>query len=100
MNRKTLPSEHGMLFIYNTSAQPHFWMKNTSIPLSIAFTDNTKRILQIIDMDPYSTQHVVPEIPIHFAIEANRGWFKKNNIKIGDRFSFKKEIEKSRFLEQ
>lgn len=99
MGRKSLPKDHGMLFVYHKSTTPRFWMKNTHIPLSVAFIDNSKRIIQIEDLEPHSLKRVSPNIPIHFAIEANKGWFEKNNITVGNRFSFKKEPEKSKFIE-
>lgn len=90
MGQKHLDKDAGMLFIYNRNIQPRFWMKNTNIPLSVGFFDNTKTLIEIRHMTPFSQDHIVPKSPIRFALEVNQGWFEKNNIKLGDRFSFKK----------
>lgn len=91
MGRKELPEGRGMLFIYPHAEVLCFWMKNTLIPLSIGFFDDKKILIKMLDMEPpigdnyiryYSTD------PARFALEVPKGWFKKNKIQIGDKFSF------------
>ena len=88
MHRKKLGENKGMLFIYPSSTIPKFWMKNTHIPLSVAFIDSNKRIVQIEDLTPHSLEKVSPHSPIRFAVEVNQGWFKKNGITVNDFFRF------------
>jgi hypothetical protein len=90
MGRKHLPEDQGMLFMYLTSVKPQFWMKDTLIPLSVAFIDHTNTIIEIRDMEPLSEARVSSRAPVRFALEVNQGWFEKNNIRPGDRFFFKK----------
>src|SRR5690606_29201319 len=54
MNRASLPANHGMLFVFDSVSMPCFWMKNTPLPLSIAFLDTNGRIVNIADMQPHS----------------------------------------------
>ncbi|MGE7906434.1 DUF192 domain-containing protein [Peribacillus sp. NPDC094092] len=82
-----LPENEGMLFVFSKEIYGGFWMKNTFIPLSIAFLDSVGEILKILDMVPcqeYICPTYDPEIPYHYAIEVNLGWFEKNHIKVGD----------------
>jgi uncharacterized protein len=82
-----LPVNEGMLFVFSEKTYGGFWMKNTFIPLSIAFLDLHGKILKILDMEPCKEEFCPtynPEIFYHFAIEVNLGWFKKNQIKEGD----------------
>ncbi|MEH6993930.1 DUF192 domain-containing protein [Neobacillus drentensis] len=82
-----LPENEGMLFVFSGETYGGFWMKNTLIPLSIAFLDLDGRILKILDMVP--CKEVIcptydPEISYHYALEMNLGWFQKNQIKESD----------------
>jgi uncharacterized membrane protein (UPF0127 family) len=86
MNRKKLEENEGMLFIFEKPAILNFWMKDTSIPLSIAFINENLEIIQIEDMLPYDVINIHTSIsPAKYALEVNKGWFEKNNIKIGDK---------------
>ena len=90
MFRKTLPENQGMLFIFEDSDFHSFWMKNTYIPLSIAFVSANKKIVQIDSMFPLDTLNLhSPQKPIKYAIEANQGWFQHHKIKLGDRVRIK-----------
>ena len=80
-----LPENEGMLFIYRREEMISFWMKNTTIPLSIAFIDRKGIIKEIKDMEPGSMASVRPKRPAQYALEVNRGWFSKNNVKVGDK---------------
>ena len=80
-----LPENEGMLFIYRREEILSFWMKNTTLPLSIAFIDKKGIITEIRDMKPMGLDSVRSAKPAQYALEVNRGWFTKNNIKIGDK---------------
>ncbi len=85
MFRNELKKDHGMLFIFERNKITSFWMKNTFIPLSIAFIDINYRIVHITDMSPLDEGTSHSSIyPIKYALEMDQGWFKRNNIKIGD----------------
>jgi hypothetical protein len=84
MHRDELDSESGMLFIFSEPSQQSFWMKNTNIPLSIAYIDENNNILNIEDMMPHDTNGVHSQGKAKCAIEANQGWFKSKGIKTGD----------------
>jgi uncharacterized membrane protein (UPF0127 family) len=87
MHREGLPEDAGMLFIYPAHLEMSFWMKNTSIPLSIAFIDDRGAILQIEDMRPYDESSTRSAARVRYALEVNRGWFERNGIKVGDAFA-------------
>lgn len=85
MNRKLLPGNHGMLFIFPKSLRVSFWMKNTLIPLDIAFIDGKRTILEIFQMSPLSTKVFDSSHPVVYALEVNQGFFKSNYIQPGAR---------------
>ena len=84
MGRDELDSESGMLFVFPEPAEQSFWMKNTSIPLSIAYLDEDNKILNIEDMTPHDTNGVGSQGKAKCAIEANQGWFDSKGIGPGD----------------
>lgn len=90
MGRKHLGGEEGMLFIFEEEGYHSFWMKDTFIPLSIAFIDREGRIVKITDMKPLTLTSHPPPKPILYALEMNQGWFSKNGIKVGDVMRFSK----------
>lgn len=90
MWRKDLGDNGGMLFIFEEEEYHSFWMKNTYIPLSIAFIDKNGRIIEIRDMKPLSTETHSPSKPILYALEMKKGWFSKNGIRKGDTIRFSK----------
>lgn len=85
MNRSELGVNDGMLFVFDQPAIQCFWMKNTLIPLSIAFVDDTGTILQLQDMKPQSLDEHCSSKPVRYTLEMNQGWFDKHGIKAGDR---------------
>lgn len=87
MQRKNIPAGTGMLFVFNRDQMLHFWMKNTPTPLSIAYIDSKGIIKEIHDLTPYSEATVSSLRSLRFALEVPQGWFKKNNIQIGDSIS-------------
>ena len=84
MNRKSLSKNEGMLFKFPYSTRLSFWMKDTYIPLDIAFLDERGKILQIESMSPLSTRAIVSSDYCKYALEVNKGWFKENEIKVGN----------------
>ncbi len=90
MGRKYLGKDEGMLFIFETEDYHGFWMKNTFIPLSIAFIKKNGRIAWITDMTPLTLDSHVPPQPILYALEMNKGWFSSHGIKVGDKIRFSK----------
>ncbi len=87
MGVTSLPSDDGMVFVFGGSSEDAFWMKDTLIPLSIAFVDGD-RIVAIREMEP-CTNDPCPTYdagaPYTYAVEANRGWFASHGIEAGDR---------------
>jgi uncharacterized membrane protein (UPF0127 family) len=84
MYRNFLPQDSGMLFSFPNSEERSFWMKNTYIPLSIAYLDMKGKILNIEDMDPHNLNGVGSSGPAMFALEANKGWFADRDVTAGD----------------
>lgn len=88
MNRKSLDAQSGMLFVYSYEQQLSFWMKNTLIPLDIAFIAGDGHILNIESMEPLDESTVSSDGKAMYALEMNSGFFEKHNIKVGDRIEF------------
>ena len=84
MHRTTLEINEGMIFVYPSAERRSFWMKNTLIPLSIAYIDSNCQIVHMADMTPKSTKGVPSGLPVQFALEMNQGWFEANAVSIGD----------------
>jgi hypothetical protein len=89
MFRPTLAADRGMLFVFAQPCQLSFWMKDTAVPLSIAFLDDARRILNIADMTPFDT------VTFHrssgaarYALEVNQGWFRQRGILAGAQVNF------------
>ncbi|NMG45211.1 DUF192 domain-containing protein [Aromatoleum toluvorans] len=83
MNRKSMPLQHGMVFVFTQDARHCMWMKNTLIPLSVAFMDRDGRILNIADMQPQSEESHCAAAPARFALEMNAGWFASRGLGAG-----------------
>ena len=90
MGRKDLGKDEGMLFIFETEGRYGFWMKDTYVPLSIAFIDKEGRIVRITDMKPRTLESHIPPQPILYALEMKKGWYSSNGIKVGDIIKFSK----------
>lgn len=89
MFRKTMPDGLGMLFVFPQPQPLSFWMKNTYIPLSIAFMDADGVILNIEDMAPLDEQsRARSRGPAVYALEVNKGWFDARGIEPGQRVTF------------
>lgn len=85
MHRESLPQDTGMLFVFEEAGQPCFWMKNTVVPLSIAFIDPSGYIVNIADMEPLDLSSHCPAAPILYALEMEQGWFGSKEIRAGAR---------------
>jgi len=84
MFRDKLAENSGMIFLYPRPEASAMWMKNTRIALSVAFIDANGRILNIAEMEPYSEEAHASSGAAAYALEMNRGWFRKQGIKAGD----------------
>ena len=83
MQRKSMAQGAGMLFLFDESAGHCMWMKNTLIPLSVAFVDERGEIVNIADMQPLDEATHCASRPARYALEMNQGWFKKRGISPG-----------------
>ena len=88
MGRKHLGKDEGMLFIFETEDYHGFWMKDTLLPLSIAFIGKDGRIVWMTDMKPLTLDSHIPPKPILYALEMNKGWFSSHAVKVGDAVRF------------
>jgi uncharacterized membrane protein (UPF0127 family) len=88
MFRDSLPEDHGMLFIFEKPDTASFWMRNTKIPLSIAYIDSAGKILEITSLRPLNETPVASNSSkVAFALEVNEGWFMRNRVSTGAKIS-------------
>lgn len=87
MYRQTLPDDHGMLFVYAAPQRICMWMKNTRIPLSVAFLDGEGTIINIAEMQRESLDIHCAARPARYALEMTRGWFARRGISPGMRIT-------------
>ena len=85
MFRERLAPNHGMLFVFEDKAQQCFWMRNTPLPLTIAFIDDDGSIVQLADMKPFATADHCSQKPVRYALEMEQGWFTKRGLAPGAR---------------
>ena len=85
MYRKELKDGYGMLFVFDRDEILSFWMKNTLVPLSIAFIAYDGRIVEIRDMQPGDLNSVRSSRSVRYALEVPQGWFGRVGVKAGDR---------------
>ena len=84
MNRESLELNHGMLFVFPQPKKASFWMRNTSIPLDLAFLDTDGVILEIHSLVPFEETPVVSKSnQVAYALEVNRDWFTSRGLKLG-----------------
>ena len=83
MFRREMGTNEGMLFISEDLSQRCFWMRNTLVPLTIAFLADDGTIVNLADMDAQSERSHCSAKPVRFALEMNRGWFAKRGLKAG-----------------
>ncbi len=87
--RDTLLKDSGMVFFLGEPKYVVFTMENTNIPLTIAFTDLSGKIVKFYDMVPHSGPEYNSNEPVSMALEMNQGWFKENGVKLGDYIKIK-----------
>lgn len=85
MNRASLCQDCGMLFVYPKPGRWCMWMKNTHLPLAIAFVSDKGRIMAIEEMEPDSTELHCAAVPVSYGLEASPAWFREHQIKPGDK---------------
>ncbi|MEG0820299.1 MAG: DUF192 domain-containing protein [Burkholderiaceae bacterium] len=83
MFREVLPPNGGMLFVFDEKMRQCMWMRNTLIPLSVAFVADDGTILNIEDMEPRTEDSHCSKAPVRFALEMSKGWFSAKGIKTG-----------------
>lgn len=87
-HRDSLAADRGMLFVFERPVRSPFWMKDTRMPLSIAFLDGQGLIIDLQDMVPdNSTRLYAPGAAYRYALETNRGWFRRHGVGVGDHVS-------------
>ena len=93
MFRESLDYDSGMLFVFEDIGIKSFHMKNTRIPLDIAFITEEGKIESIKELEPFNLLPVYSNSEVLYALEVNRGWFTENNIKVGQNiFADKKRV--------
>lgn len=85
MHRERLAPNHGMLFVFDDKAQQCFWMRNTTVPLTIAFIEDDGTVLQLADMAPKSEASHCSQRPVRYALEMEQGWFSRRGLAPGAR---------------
>jgi len=88
MGRDSLPDDYGMLFVYDSERTLSFWMRNTKIPLDIAFIDANGVIVGIEQLEPRSEESVLSKSPAMYALEVKQGWFLENGVTEGAKIEF------------
>ena len=87
MHRTDMPTNEGMIFVFENSSTLCFWMKNTRIPLTAAFIADDGGIINLADMKPMTTDSHCAKKPARFVLEMNQGWFAKRGIREGQKIS-------------
>jgi len=85
MFRRQMAQHEGMLFVYDDLERRCFWMRNTILPLSIAFLADDGTVVNIADMQPQTLDSHCSTQPVRYALEMNQGWFAKRGIKAGSK---------------
>ena len=90
-----LPANQGMAFVWGAPTDASFWMKDTLIPLSIAFIDQEGKVITISEMTPCTADPCTTyaaDAPYTMAIEANANWFEDHNVSVGDTATYQPEL--------
>ena len=93
MFRKSLPENDGMFFVWDYKKRQCMWMKNTYIPLNVAYINSKGKILEIYEMLPMSEESICSKKRVKYALEVNLDWFKRNNVSIGDEIDIKEILD-------
>ncbi|HEX5391754.1 MAG TPA: DUF192 domain-containing protein, partial [Rhodocyclaceae bacterium] len=83
MFRQTMADNHGMLFVFPDAQRHCMWMRNTLLPLSVAFLDEQGHIINVEDMQPRTENNHCAAKPARYALEMNLGWFKRKGMNAG-----------------
>ena len=83
MHRRSMPANHGMLFVFSQTDRHCMWMRNTLLPLSVAFLDAQVKIINIEEMKPQTEDNHCAASPAPYALEMNLGWFKNRGLGAG-----------------
>jgi len=83
MHRKSMPLHRGMLFVFDEPSHQCMWMKNTLLPLSVAFLDERGHIINVAEMQPHSEVSHCAERSAKYALEMNAGWFQQRGLGAG-----------------
>jgi hypothetical protein len=95
MFREGLGTNQGMIFVFQEPTRQCFWMRNTRIPLSAAFIDDSGRIVNIADMQPLSEASHCSAQPVRYVLEMEQGWFARKGLKEGSRLTGPKGMFKA-----
>jgi uncharacterized membrane protein (UPF0127 family) len=93
MFREEMEEDRGMLFVFGGETSTGFWMKDTKIPLTVAFIASDGVVLETQDMEPLSTALHRPAQPYRYALEVNQGWFERHRLGAGDRVEIPAEAK-------
>lgn len=85
MHRREMPANEGMLFVFEEPQPQCFWMRNTLLPLTIAFLADDGTVVNLADMKPLDETSHCSAKPVRYALEMNQGWFAKRGIQAGAR---------------
>jgi uncharacterized membrane protein (UPF0127 family) len=92
MNRRSLASDAGMIFVFEAAVQDPFWMQNTYVSLDIIFLDASKRIVYLAkETTPLSEDYITPNSSYFYALEVNAGYCDAHNVSVGDYLEFSLE---------
>ena len=83
MHRRSMPANHGMLFVFSRTDRHCMWMRNTLLPLSVAFLDAQGKIINIEEMKPQTEDNHCAASPAPYTLEMNLGWFSDKGLKPG-----------------
>ena len=95
MHRRSMPANHGMLFVFSRTDRHCMWMRNTLLPLSVAFLDAQGKIINIEDMKPQTEDNHCAASPAPYALEMNLGWFADKGLKPGFQISGIEKIRRN-----
>jgi uncharacterized protein len=79
----SLGADEGMVFVYPRARELTFWMKDTPLPLSIAYVGADGRVVHLADMQPFDTQVIPSNGVVLYAVEAHQGWFREHSVAVG-----------------
>jgi len=92
MLRQSMAEDAGMLFLFPTDTTVGFWMRNTYLPLDIAYIDSSGRVLEIRRAQPLDETPLTPKGPYRYTLEVNQGWFERHGLAAGATVSFPKDL--------